>query len=624
MNGPPTPAPKGVRPVTRLRLAMWKGAIALFVPLFLGADAPSGPDRERFPSPIALALSADGSRLLVANQGTGTVSLIDTKARRVLADVATGDKPAGVALSSDGKRAVVSHWYGYDVAILDVGPDGLKVAGRVDVGPEPRGVALAKDGATAFVAVGASNEIVRVDLAAKSVSGRLAVGREPRALALAPDGSRLVAANSRSGDLSVIDVASWTVLRTLPLEPGSANLRQVAIDPEGKHAYVVHMRNRGMATTASNIDVGWVLGQRLTRVALDGSSPFESLTLDAKGRAFADVHGLALRPDGRALAVSSGGTHELILMRAEGKPLPWRSNGSRDLVAGELLGNDGRFRRLAVGGRPTELAFSPDGSTVYAADYLGDSVQAIDFASGRVAGTIRLGPPKEPTLVRRGEMIFHDATRSSNQWYSCNTCHSDGHTNGLDFDTLNDGWQDLSQTHLRSRKKVPTLRRVTRTGPWTWHGWQKGLDDAMIESFTKSMQGKRPSPEDVRAIVAFIGTLDYPRNPHRDRDGGLTPAAKRGEAIYRLSRASCSSCHGGPEWTDGKVHEVGLEGPGDVYQGYNPPSLRGTYDKDPYLHDGRAKTLREALTGPHNPEDLGGQALSPAETDDLIAYLKSL
>ncbi len=483
---------------------------------------------------------------------------------------------------------------------------------------------IAADGGSAYVALGATNEVVRIGLAANNVTGRLAVGREPRSLALTPDGKRLVAANSRSADLSVIDLGSWKVERTLPLEPGAANLRQLAIDPSGEYAYVVHMRNRGMATTQNNIDLGWVLGQRLSRVALDGKSDFESFTLDAKGLAFADVHGLAIRPDGRGIAISSGGTHELILLRTDARPLPWRSNGSRDLIAAELLRNDGRFRRMTVGGRPTELAFSPDGSTIVAANYLADSVQLVDFDSGRVGKTIPLGGPVETSLVRKGEALFHDAARSSNQWYSCNSCHSDGHTNGLDFDTLNDGWQDLSTTHLRSRKKVPTLRRVARTAPWTWHGWQKGLDDAMVESFTKSMQGKRPSADDVKAIVAYIGTLDYPRNPFRDHDDRPSPSAKRGEAIYRSSRGACSSCHGGPELTDGKVHVVGLEGPGDVYKGYNPPSLRGVYDKDPYLHDGRSKTLRDALNGPHNPEDLGGEALTPSETDDLVAYLKSL
>src|SRR5262249_19303661 len=63
-------------------------------------------------SPIALALSADCTRLLTANQTSGSVSLVDTAAGSVLAEVTTGDKPAGVALSKDGKRGVVTHWYG--------------------------------------------------------------------------------------------------------------------------------------------------------------------------------------------------------------------------------------------------------------------------------------------------------------------------------------------------------------------------------------------------------------------------------------------------------------------------------------------------------------------------------
>jgi len=39
----------------------------------------------------------------------------------------------------------------------------------------------------------------------------------------------------------------------------------------------------------------------------------------------------------------------------------------------------------------------------------------------------------------------------------------------------------------------------------------------------------------------------------------LPSAARRGEALFRSAKAACSSCHGGPEMTDGKVHVVGLE-----------------------------------------------------------------
>jgi YVTN family beta-propeller protein len=278
-----------------------------------------------------------------------------------------------------------------------------------------------------------------------------------------------------------------------------------------------------------------------------------------------------------------------------------------------------------VGGRPTELAFAPDGKTLYAANYLRDSIDVVDAESASVINTIKLGGPTELTLVRRGEALFHDATKSFNQWYSCNTCHSDGHTNGADFDTMNDGWHDFNLAHKRSRKKVPTLRGVPKTGPWTWHGWQKSLEDSVVESFTKSMQGPKPRAEDVEAIVAYLESLEFPKNPYRESDGSLSAQAKRGEVVFQSKKADCNRCHGGPEFTDGKIHSVGLEERGDVYKGYNPPSLKGVYDKDPYLHDGRAKTLKEVLTQGHDPESVSGQgALSEAELDDLIAYLKSL
>ena len=139
------------------------------------------------------------------------------------------------------------------------------------------------------------------------------------------------------------------------------------------------------------------------------------------------------------------------------------------------------------------------------------------------------------------------------------------------------------------------------------------------------MQGPKPTPDEARAVVAYLETLDFPPNPYREPDGGLSPAARRGEALFRSAKAACNNCHGGPEFTDGKIHVVGLEEPDDAYKGYNPPSLMGVYDKDPYLHDGRSKTLRDALKGPHSPEEVTGLGeFSDDELDDLIAYIKSL
>src|SRR5262249_14226134 len=161
---------------------------------------------------------------------------------------------------------------------------------------------------------------------------------------------------------------------------------------------------------------------------------FATLSLDTQGRAASDAHGMAVSPDGKYLAVGLGGTHEVMLFRTDLKRLPWRLSGSPDPIQAALLKKDGRFPPRTNGRRPPALAFAPDGKTLFVANYLADALQVIDADAATVIRTIDLGGPKELSLERRGEVVFHDAARSFNQWYSCNTCHSDGHTNGLDFD----------------------------------------------------------------------------------------------------------------------------------------------------------------------------------------------
>jgi cytochrome c peroxidase len=186
------------------------------------------------------------------------------------------------------------------------------------------------------------------------------------------------------------------------------------------------------------------------------------------------------------------------------------------------------------------------------------------------------------------------------------------------MDTLNDG-------RFGNYKAVLSLRNVTHTGPWTWHGWQASLDQAMRKSLVDSMRGPEPAADDVAALTAFLDTLKPPPNPYREPDGSPSAAAKRGEAVFKSAKAGCARCHGGEYFTDGKVHVTGLEDVKDVYKGYNPPSLIGVYDRPLLLHDGRSKTLEDVLTGPHNPDALVGQGeLTAEELRDLVAYLKSL
>src|SRR5262249_61113105 len=116
-------------------------------------------------------------------------------------------------------------------------------------------------------------------------------------------------------------------------------------------------------------------------------------------------------------------------------------------------------------------------------------------------------------------------------------------------------------------------------------------DHAMTESSPKSRRAPRRPGGEVKARVASLAPLDHPRTPSRQPDGGPTPAARRGQDVFRSAKAACNPCHNGPEFTDGKIHMAGLEERDDAYKGYNPPSLRDVYDKDTDLHARPAETL---------------------------------
>jgi YVTN family beta-propeller protein len=340
------------------------------------------------------------------------------------------------------------------------------------------------------------------------------------------------------------------------------------------------------------------------------------MSLDPQGKAIADVDGLALTSDESRLVVSASGTHELLVYRTDGLPL--KDYGGTDHIDPELLKDSDRFFRIELGGRPMGLKIGRDDRTVYVANYLDNSVQLVDLEARKVTRTISLGGPAEPLLARRGETIFYDARRSLDQWYSCHTCHYEGGTNSVAMDTLNDGSPFTLKTVL-------PLYNLHETGPWTWHGWQTDLHAAMKKSLTDTMLGPPPTADDAAALLAYLQSMETPPNPYHGAGESLSAAAQRGKRIFESEKAACVTCHSGPHFTDGHIHDVGLGSARDRYKGYNTPSLRGVYQKVKLLHDGRADSLRDVLTGPHAPENVAGSGkLTSAELSDLLEYLKTL
>ncbi len=104
----------------------------------------------------------------VANEESGTVSVIDTATDKVVREIAAGKKPRGMALSKDGKRLYVSDQPNNALDIIDT--EKGEIVGTVALGESPEGVGISPDGMWVIAAVEVSNSIAFINTRATSAS----------------------------------------------------------------------------------------------------------------------------------------------------------------------------------------------------------------------------------------------------------------------------------------------------------------------------------------------------------------------------------------------------------------------------------------------------------------------
>ena len=240
------------------------------------------------------------------------------------------------------------------------------------------------------------------------------------------------------------------------------------------------------------------------------------------------------------------------------------------------------------------------------------------FATGQgvLRGTISLGTQPEADAARRGELIFHDATHAFQRWHSCASCHAnEGRIDGLRWDFLADG--------IGNAKDTMNLVNFHHTEPQN----RRATVATALECTRGGLQSTNmlvPTEQEVTDLFAYLTSLTPVPSPHRLPDGELTELARQGQTLFE-GKAKCVTCHRGPYFTDQRMHNVGVLSANEPDGRYDTPSLVETYRTAPYLHDGRALTLKDVLTT-HNQNHRHGQteSLTEAEIDALVAYVREL
>ncbi len=584
------------------RSARWFLAIAL---LGIVAGAPcraTGPPAvfsrvTRARRPVALALGADGSRIYAANRRSGSLSVVDAGLGLVTAEHDLGRGLGDLAALPDGRLLAVDR-EGDALLILKVDGDRIEVESRLPTPPDPASVLVAPDGASCVVASCASRCLSFFSLA---TGGRSPAKRsstavlpfEPLLMAWAVPGSKLIAADAYGGRLAVVEPGSDAVsIRSIPAH----NIRGLANTPDGRSLVVVHQTlNRSARSNFEGVHWGTLLGNQLRVLQLDAllatdpdADPLKGsrvVEIGRQGRAAGDPGPVAFDREGR-IFVALTGVHEVALIT--------------DLRSYYM-------RRVAVGQGPTDVLASPDGSVVYVADGFDDSISVVEVATGRKLRTIPLGPSPEPGPVERGEQLFADARLSHDGWMSCQSCHTDGHTNGLSADTLSDG-------SFGAAKRIPSLLGVGSTAPWSWLGKSDRLEEQVRKSIETTMRGRTPSDAQVDDLTAYLRSLPPPRSTPTEDDESVT----RGRQVFRARK--CAECHAPPDYTASGSFDVGLLDEAGNRE-FNPPSLLGVGSRPPFLHDGRAASLFDVFVRHRHPRESGW---SYTEVEDLVAFLKTL
>jgi YVTN family beta-propeller protein len=580
------------------------------------------------PSNSLMDVSPDGTRLIVANPDNGTITVLDVAARKKLHEIKVGDKPEGAAFLGNGPLAAVAVYHENLVALVDTATGGL--VKKLPVAHEPYGIVATRDGSRAYVTHEYPGTVSEIDLKERKVVREMKVGSMVRGLALSADEKRLYVTEFYTAVLHAVDLATGKVVDSWRGQSTDNLSRNVVLNPRRPKAYLPHIRSK-----ITVVDGSGSIFPQLT--VYDTVSPNDtkrrvSIAMDTFNGVYVVTNPweAALSPDGKRLYVIYAGTNDMNVC---------------DVVDDDYKEIERISLPVRVGQNPRAVHVSPDGKTVFVYNAMDFAVGFHD-ANGRLQATVKTcEPPKTPEWVR-GKTLFNTALPplTSRRWIACVSCHPDGHSDGR-------VWQNPE-----GLRKTPAMMGLAHTHPLHWSADRDEVQDfeytirgrlmqgrGLLRESIKPKDGFKPTEldehlagrsPDLDAMAVYCNSFDFTLSPHIPAPGKLSPSAERGKALFFSDKVGCAKCHSGPYYTDSSLkkpfnlHDVGTGGDDPTEKigpKYDTPTLLGVYRTAPYLHHGKAQTLRDVLTT-CNKEDKHGTTshLKPTEIDDLVDFLKSL
>jgi YVTN family beta-propeller protein len=603
-------------------------------------------------SPIRV--SADGTRLFAVNTPDARVSvfdLADPANPRRIAEIPVGIEPVSVNSRSNDEIWVVNE-ISDSVSVVSISK-GIVIA-TLRVKDEPMDVVFANG--RAFVSAGQRNELAVFDANTRAELARIPLkGLNPRALAISPDGSKVYVVFALSGNRSTIvrkerapdqpaptnitnappkvalivdaEDPAWAdeIQYTMPdndaaeIDPNSLTVTRyftrlgtvnlgLGINPQNGDLWVANTDARNLTFFEPNLR-GQTHFNRVTRVdiATGEGTPFDlnpaidysiMPNLEAKAAALAQPTSVVFDPSGQYFYVAAFGTDRIGKMSTAGNVV--------ERI--EISEATGATPNPTSKRGPRGLALHPTGSHLYVMNRIANTITVIDTKTSSIVGEFPSGSyDPTPEVIRTGRGFLYDARLSGNGTMSCASCHVDaemdqlawnlGNPEGL-LQTLTVTQNGLSTMSypahpMKGPMVTQTLRGLKGLEPLHWRG-----DRATFLNFNPAFDallGSQPlTNQDMQAYKAFVETIVFPPNPHRNLDNSLPQTLAEGsppagENFFRNTpflipvagvSVKCADCHDHPSGiTSATQLRIAQNAALDLVQPIKVPQLRSIYQK---------------------------------------------
>ena len=284
--------------------------------------------------PAVIAAQTPTGTIVSANMTAGTASVVDVATGELRATYETGEGPHEVAISHDGRWAVVSVYgnrnsIGHSLLVLDLTGDAVPRTIEMGELKRPHGMRFLPGDGKLVVTSEATQRVAIVDFAKGTVDTTVSTGQPgTHMVVIDGDGKRAFTTNIPAKSVSVIDLVGDSLLRTID---AGERIEGVAINPDATEVW----------TGANDAKVVLVFnpktGDRVARI-----------------EGFGMPYRMSITPDGATAVVSDPGEERVIVVDAKTHKirktldmttLPGTSgdDAAHPSPQGVILSRDGRF-----------------------------------------------------------------------------------------------------------------------------------------------------------------------------------------------------------------------------------------------------------------------------------------